>query len=50
MFGAVAETAQKQARTVLFLAVSLYALYNYWQPGFPLSERAALALWSRVEN
>ncbi|MXW85651.1 MAG: TRAP transporter fused permease subunit [Boseongicola sp. SB0667_bin_21] len=44
MFGAVAETAQKQARTVLFLAVSLYALYNYWQPGFPLSERAALAL------
>ena len=22
----------------------LYALYNYWQPGFPLSERAILAL------
>ena len=28
----------------LFLAVPLYALYNYWQPGFPLSERAILAL------
>ena len=28
----------------LFLAVPLYALYNYWQPGFPLSERALLAL------
>lgn len=28
----------------LFLAVPLYGLYNYWQPGFPLSERAILAL------
>ena len=28
----------------LLLAVPLYALYNYWSPGFPLSERAILAL------
>ncbi len=27
-----------------FLALPLYALYNYWQPGFPLSERAIVAL------
>ena len=31
-------------RQSLLLAVPLYALYNYWQPGFPLSERATLAL------
>ena len=44
MFGRVSETAQELARTLLFLAVPLYALYNYWYPGFPLLERALLAL------
>ncbi len=36
--------AGKWVRYALLLAVPLFALYNYWQPGFPLSERAILAL------
>ncbi|MYH56888.1 MAG: TRAP transporter fused permease subunit [Boseongicola sp. SB0675_bin_26] len=44
MIRGIAETAQKQVRTILLLAVPLYALYNYWYPGFPLSERATLGL------
>ena len=33
-----------RVQQLLFLAVPLYGLYNYWQPGFPLSERAILAV------
>ena len=38
------EGLRDRARQSLFLALPLYALYNYWQPGFPLSERAIVAL------
>ena len=35
---------RNRVQQLLLLAVPLYALYNYWQPGFPLSERAILGL------
>ena len=38
------ERWRRRVQWSLFLAVPLYGLYNYWQPGFPLSERAILAL------
>ena len=38
------ERAWTRVQQSLLLAVPLYALYNYWQPGFPLSERAILAV------
>lgn len=38
------ERTQKLVRQLLLLAVPLYAVHNYWYPGFPLSERAILAI------
>ena len=38
------ERGRRWVRRSLLLAVPLYAIWNYWQPGFPLSERAILAL------
>ena len=36
--------ARTWVQKALLLALPLYAIYNYWYPGFPLSERAILAL------
>ena len=44
MLGPGVEQAQKLVRQLLLLAVPLYAVHNYWYPGFPLSERAILAI------
>ena len=44
MFWPGVEHAQKLVRQLLLLAVPLYAVHNYWFPGFPLSERAILAV------
>ena len=42
--GESAGTARRWIQYGLLLAVPLYALYNYWQPDIPLSERAIIAL------
>ena len=44
VLGAGAERARQLVQRSLLLALPLFAIYNYWYPGIPLSERATLAL------